>query len=116
MLYVEKDLAQCTKVAFDKWDTHSKKLNHQYFYVANCRLSPRQYIAAIEKVSGRKCTYTVLKTTGVPDRDIMFELYNHQGMYGKQEIPDPKLLELGVKFHTVEDFVRDRLVPHLKLS
>jgi len=49
MLYVEKDLAQTVKVMFDKWDTHKEKLNHQYFYVANCRLSPREYMVAMEK-------------------------------------------------------------------
>ena len=49
MLYVEKDLSQCVKVAFDKWDTHREMLNHRYFYVANMRISPHQYAQAIEK-------------------------------------------------------------------
>lgn len=49
MLYVEKDLAQTVKVMFDKWDTHKEKLNHQYFYVANTRLSPKEFMTAIEK-------------------------------------------------------------------
>jgi hypothetical protein len=53
MLYVEKDLAQCVKVAFEKWDTEKLKLNHQYFYVANMRLTPNEYRAAIEKGSSR---------------------------------------------------------------
>lgn len=189
MLYVEKDLSQCVKVAFDKWDTDRDFLNHRYFYVANIRISPRQFSQAIEKghdpeslynlpslppslsclsfpsplhsplshvpythiyasilpyppshsqfphprqchahiliyilninsrvVSGRKCTYTVIPTTGVPDRDIMFKLYNAQGMYGTQPIPDPNLLALGIKFHSVEDFVRERLIPHLGIG
>jgi hypothetical protein len=49
MLYVEKDLSQCVKVAFDKWDAEKEKLNHKYFYVANTRLSPRAFRQAIEK-------------------------------------------------------------------
>ena len=49
MLYVEKDLSQCVKVAFDKWDTHRDFLNHRYFYVANIRISPRQFSQVIEK-------------------------------------------------------------------
>ena len=49
MLYVEKDLSQCVKVAFDKWDTDRDFLNHRYFYVANIRISPRQFSQAIEK-------------------------------------------------------------------
>jgi hypothetical protein len=49
MLYVVKDLAQTVKVIFDKWDTYKEKLNHQYFYAANCRLSPKEFMAAMEK-------------------------------------------------------------------
>lgn len=32
-------------------------------------------------VTGRNCAYTVLPTTGVPDRDILFTLYNDIGMF-----------------------------------
>ena len=67
-------------------------------------------------VTGRKCTYTVLPTTGVPDRDVMFHLYNDIGMYGTKQIPDPNLLELGIKFHTVEDFIKEQLCPHLNIT
>jgi hypothetical protein len=49
MLYVEKDLAQCVKVVMDKWDSQKDKLNHQYFYVANIRLTPREFKSAIQK-------------------------------------------------------------------
>jgi hypothetical protein len=43
----------------------------------------------------------------------MFQLYNDIGMYGTKEIPDQNLEALGIKFHTVEDYIRERLVPHL---
>jgi hypothetical protein len=43
----------------------------------------------------------------------MFQLYNERGMYGDKEIPDGKVLRLGVKLHGIEDFVQDFLVPYL---
>jgi hypothetical protein len=43
----------------------------------------------------------------------MFELYNNQGMYGLKEILDPNIWELGVKLHGVDEFVREKLLPHL---
>jgi hypothetical protein len=49
MLYVEKDLSQCVKVMLDKWDSHRESMNYEYFYVSNCRLSPREFKTAIEK-------------------------------------------------------------------
>jgi hypothetical protein len=72
----------------------------------------RLVISYLMIVTGRKCKYTVIPSTGVPDRDVMFTLYNDIGMYGKKEIPDQNLVDLGIKFHNVEDFVCERLAPH----
>lgn len=57
----------------------------------------------------------MLPTTTVPDRDVMFQLYNEMGMYGTKEIPDQNVLKLGVKLHDIDDFVRSKLAPHLGL-
>lgn len=115
MLYVEKDLAAVTKAVFDHWDARADELNHQYLYISNARLTPLDIAASVKRVTGKECTYTVLPTTGVPDRDVMFQLYNEMGMYGTKEIPDENILKLGVKLHTVDDFMRERLAPHLGL-
>lgn len=61
------------------------------------------------------CIFESLPTTGVPDRDIMYQLYNELGMYEGKELPDPNVIALGVKMHGIEDFVRERLLPHLGL-
>jgi hypothetical protein len=45
----------------------------------------------------------------------MFQLYNDQGMYGSQAIPDPNILALGVQPHGLDDFVKEKLLPHLGL-
>jgi hypothetical protein len=45
----------------------------------------------------------------------MYQLYNEMGMYRGKELPDENIVALGVKMHSVEDFVRDTLVPHLGL-
>lgn len=79
------------------------------------QLSCCTHALAIIPVTGKEAIYTVLPTTGVPDRDIMFQLYNEMGMYGAKEIPDEKIMKLGVQLHDVDDFVRSRLAPHLGL-
>ncbi|KAH9942071.1 NAD(P)-binding protein [Amylocystis lapponica] len=115
MLYVEKDLAAIAKAVFDRWDARRDALNHQYLYAADARVSPREIAASVHKLTGKTVTYETLPTTGVPDRDIMFQLYNEMGMYGAKEIPDPNVLKLGVELHGIDDFVRSRLAPHLGL-
>lgn len=67
-------------------------------------------------VSGKKVEFTTKPTTGIKDRDIMLQLYNSVGMYPGVEIPTPEAMELGVKFHTAEDFIRERLLPHLGIK
>ncbi|GBE83552.1 NAD(P)-binding protein [Sparassis crispa] len=114
MLYVEKDLAGVTKAVLDQYEARPE-LHHEYLYVSNARVSPREIVAAVTKVTGKRAAYVTLATTGVPDRDIMFRLYNEMGMYGGKEIPDENVLALGVELHSVEDFIRERLAPHLGL-
>ncbi len=66
-------------------------------------------------VTGKDGTYHILPTTGVPDRDVMFQIYNDTGMYGRKELPDENIAKLGVEMHGIDDFVRDMLAPHLGL-
>lgn len=67
-------------------------------------------------VSGKKVVYKVKPTCGIPDRDIMLQLYNNVGMYPGVAVPTPEVLELDLKLHTAEDFIRERLLPHLGLE
>jgi hypothetical protein len=67
-------------------------------------------------VSGKKVVYRVKPTCGIADRDIMLQLYNDVGMYPGVRIPSPEVAELGVKLHTAEDYIRERLLPHLGLQ
>lgn len=130
ILYVQKDLSAVTKAVFDYWDFKKTNLNHEYLYVANARVSPRDIVACIERgmiinpnplisrllireVTSKECTYTVPPTTRVPDQDIMFQLYNEKGMYGTKAIPDPNILALGVELHGIQEFVRECLIPFL---
>lgn len=116
MLFVEKDLSGIAKAVFDQWDDKKKELSHQYLYCADARRSPDEILNCIERISGKQTVYKQLGSTGWPDRDIMFELYNECGMYGGKKIPDENVLALGVDLHGIEDFVRERLLPHLGLA
>jgi hypothetical protein len=46
----------------------------------------------------------------------MFKFYNDVGMHQGVSLPEPAVLKLGVKFHDVEDYIRERLLPHLGLK
>ncbi|KAJ4215731.1 hypothetical protein NW759_009591 [Fusarium solani] len=134
-LYVEKDLSAVCKAVFDQWETKKASLDGKYFLASGARETMGQINTVLEKgnvsvskvevymtndtiesVSGKKVIYNVKPTCGIPDRDIMLQLYNNVGMYPGVEIPPPEVLELGVKLHSAEDFIRERLLPHLGIS
>ncbi|KAH7016738.1 hypothetical protein EDB80DRAFT_827033 [Ilyonectria destructans] len=115
-LYVEKDLAAVCKAVYDQWDTKTASLDGKYFLASGARETMGDINATLEKISGKKVVYKVKPTCGIPDRDIMLQLYNNVGMYPGVAIPTPEVLELDVKLHTAEDFIRERLLPHLGLE
>ena len=67
-------------------------------------------------VTGLPTRYVILPTTGNDSRDIMFNLYNQTGTYPGVALPDKNVLDLGVELHGLEQFVREKLVPHLKIA
>jgi len=46
----------------------------------------------------------------------MFHLYNDVGMHPGVSLPDPKVVALGVELHSAEDFMKEKLLPHLGLE
>ncbi|KAL3471417.1 hypothetical protein BJX99DRAFT_263258 [Aspergillus californicus] len=115
-LYVEKDLGGVCAAIFDLWDTRKEELNGKYYLASGARETPRDMIRVLEKVSGKKVIYGTKPTCGIKERDIMMDLYNNIGMYPGLPVPTKEVLSLGIKLHTVEDFIRDRLLPHLGLE
>ncbi|KAF5962370.1 putative transcription factor TDA9 [Fusarium bulbicola] len=115
-LYVEKDLGAVAKALFDQWDEKKDILDGKYFLASGARETMGDINAILDKVSGKKAIYKVKPTCGIPDRDIMLQLYNNVGMYPGVDIPTPDVFILGVKLHGAEDFIRERLLPHLGLD
>jgi len=118
MLWVERDLAGIVAAVFDRWDSHREELTYRHLYAMDARHTPEDVCATIEKVTGLPTRYVVLPTTGNASRDVMFDLYNRiGGTYPGFVPPDPFVLDtLGVELHGLEQFVRERLVPHLGLA
>lgn len=131
MLWVERDLAAICKAIFDQWESKKAELHHQYFFAANGRWTYDDTVALIEKgksshtstiykidpelVTGKPCKYVRQETSGFPERDKLFRMYNQLGTtYPGFVSPDPSVLTLGVELASLEDFIRERLIPSLE--
>ena len=67
-------------------------------------------------MTGKPTKYVLQNTTGNAERDKMFKMYNELGgSYPGYVSPDPKILELGVQFSSMETFVREKMMPLLGL-
>ncbi len=132
MLWVQRDLSTIVKAIFGNWDARKQELLHQYVYAMDAIHTPKEVCQTIERgehsrrprslapadsvVTGLPTKYVILPNTGNESRDIMFNLYNKTGTYPGVQLPDKKVLELGVELHGLEQFVREDLVPHLRAS
>lgn len=68
-------------------------------------------------MTSKPTSFVLQESSGNAERDKMFRMYNKLGTtYPGFIAPDPKLLSLGVSFASFEDFVRERLMPHLGLT
>ncbi|KAH7196171.1 hypothetical protein DER44DRAFT_889228 [Fusarium oxysporum] len=105
-LYVEKDLGAVAKALFDQWDEKKDTLDGKYFLASGARETMGDINAILEKVSGKKVIYKVKPTCGIPDRDIMLQLYNNVGMYPGVDIPTPEVAMLAELYDT--DYIRDK--------
>ncbi|KAF2187337.1 NAD(P)-binding protein [Zopfia rhizophila CBS 207.26] len=115
-LYVEKDLAAICKAVFDLWETKKSDFDGKDLLASGACETQRDINEVTERVSGKKVVFTTLLTTGIPDRDIMLQLYNSVGMYPGVKVPTPEVLKLGVKLHSAEDYIREKLLPHLGIE
>ncbi|OAG44310.1 hypothetical protein AYO21_01306 [Fonsecaea monophora] len=120
MVWVEKDLAGVTKAIFDNWNQRKDELRYRHLYAMDAIHTPREICDVINRggktVTGLPTKYVVLPTSGNEQRDIMFTLYNKTGTYPGVVLPDQQVLDLGVELHGLEQFVKERLVPHLGLG
>ena len=124
MVYVGRDLPLIVNAIFTQWASQSHRLDHTYLLASDARWSPAEVVQTIERITGKKTIYTVLPSTGWPDRDTMFELYNDIKIsYPGREVPDPKVTGaiedggLGVNLSGgLEEYIRLELLPALGLT
>ncbi|KAJ7142854.1 NAD(P)-binding protein [Mycena epipterygia] len=79
--------------------------------VISMRFTYPQFAAAIAKAIGKEVTFTPLETSGLMEADEMFLFQAKFGMYIDTPVPNPALVALGVKFGSMEEFIKTEVVP-----
>ncbi|KZT50784.1 NAD(P)-binding protein [Calocera cornea HHB12733] len=112
-IWIEGDFGEIVAEVVGHWedDTWRKRMEEKPIPVASARISPDDVAESIKR---RRDVEVVTSGAppGFPQHLIsMFKLFG-DGFY---DFPGPNppdmLVELGVKFHTLDDFVKEKLVP-----
>ncbi|KNZ76023.1 NmrA-like family domain-containing protein 1 [Termitomyces sp. J132] len=118
-LWVEHDLGPATLAIAESFRTSGKPLskhpmNHTIQPVGSWRGTWGDVSREIERQTGLETRHTVIPDAdGRWHRDLTkaFIYQNNHGLYPDVDFPTQATLDLGVKFGTLEEFVRMKIVP-----
>ncbi|KAJ7046352.1 NAD(P)-binding protein [Mycena alexandri] len=60
---------------------------------------------------GKEVTFATVETEGIEELDVMYAYLSKFSFYPDTPVPNPDLVALGVKFGSLEEFVRSEIVP-----
>lgn len=114
MVWVQRDLGRVVASILDKLKVNSSEVINHSFYCVGGQYSTNDLKDRIEEEF--ECISRVItpSTSGYHDLDVMYGYYNVWGVYRDVEIPHPPTLELGIRFSSLADFVKEGVLPVVK--
>jgi hypothetical protein len=105
--WVERDFGVAVLTLLKNYQDRPQDVLGNKFYALTERLKLGEYMSILERVLEKKVNYIHVETTGLEAADQIADFQREYGWYSAISAPDPRLLELGAKFGTVEQFVRE---------
>ncbi|KAG2117276.1 uncharacterized protein F5147DRAFT_305941 [Suillus discolor] len=75
--------------------------------LGHAKLNYTQFASILQQALGKPVSFVSSQTTGMQEMDDMYAFQSEFGLYPDTAIPDPRLINLGVKFHTMEGFIQE---------
>lgn len=105
--WVERDLGQCALALLKHYNDSDSEVLSRTFYAVSAKSSYTQFAAILQQALGKPVSFVSTQTTGMQEMDDMYAFQSEYGLYPHTAIPDPRLINLGVKFHTTEEFSQE---------
>ncbi|KAI1625264.1 hypothetical protein EDD37DRAFT_649590 [Exophiala viscosa] len=112
MVWTARDLGPTVDTVLKNYRTAPRLLNENIYCVGGYH-STADFARELQKQTGKTVRVVGGPTTGFQDLDTMYEYYNRHSVYSEFTLPKKEALELGIKFHTLEDYVREVAVPYV---
>ncbi|KZT59953.1 NAD(P)-binding protein [Calocera cornea HHB12733] len=112
--YVEKDVGPAVLAAIEKWEDSAwhTELAKEPIPLVSYQLTLEEMASIVAKVSGKDVDFVSVPSDGLPPPLISMNHWCNERLWGYGDhIPVDILVKLGVKFHTLDDYVRDEVIP-----
>ncbi|KAJ7652449.1 NAD(P)-binding protein [Mycena polygramma] len=109
--WVAHDLGAAAVGLLTHYSDASKGVLGKSYPVITARFTYPELAATVAKAIKKEVTFSPIPSAGLAELDEMFEYQAKIGMYSGTPVPNPDLVALGVKFATLEEFVKKEVVP-----
>ncbi|KAJ7445321.1 hypothetical protein FB451DRAFT_1148856 [Mycena latifolia] len=109
--WVAHDLGASAVALLSNYTDPSKGVLGKSFPVISMKFTYPQMAKVIAAAIKKEVTFTPVETAGMAELDEMFLFQAKIGMYPDTPVPNPALVALGVKFGSLEEFVKTEVVP-----
>ncbi|KZV88791.1 NmrA-domain-containing protein [Exidia glandulosa HHB12029] len=114
--WIDRDLGLSVSTLFNAYANGKlDEINGKDYVMLCAKLPIEDWYKIIETTLGKKVNVTWLPTVNFKMIDDMYDSAKEFEWYKGKQVPDPGLVALGVKFGTLEDFVRQEIKPSLGL-
>ncbi|KAH7928633.1 NAD(P)-binding protein [Leucogyrophana mollusca] len=107
MTWVEQDLGQCALALLKHYEDREGEVLDHTFYAVSAKMDYTELAEVLQKAIGKPVKFVSSATCGMEELDDMYAFQSEFGLYPHTAIPDPRLINLGVHFHTMETFAEE---------
>ncbi|EGN92972.1 hypothetical protein SERLA73DRAFT_190344 [Serpula lacrymans var. lacrymans S7.3] len=102
--WIGHDLGPSVLILLKNYQSRQDEILGQTFHLISENVTFGNFAQALENAFGVPVKFKTAPKTGLLEIDDMLEVIAGMGMYGDVEIPDSRLLKLGLKFGTPQEF------------
>ena len=115
LTYAEQDLGATVVATLDNYKAKPAILTEPVYCIAGL-WSSGEFVQEIERQLGEKVSLITTSTCGNPYLDHAYRSFNAWGVALDVNLPHPSHTLLGIELHTLEDYVREDIVPFVKAT
>ncbi|KAF3010533.1 hypothetical protein E8E14_010441 [Neopestalotiopsis sp. 37M] len=113
MSWIERDVGPVVASLLDQYRQRPEILDDAVYCVVD-HYSMNDVVEEIKRQTGEAVRHIIPPSSGVQDLDQLYGYANKWGLLTDVEFPHPNTASLGYRLHTLEDFVREAVLPYIQ--